>query len=202
MRWRRLFPSIAIGAGTLAKDNPRLTARIEGEEEWCPLRFVFDGLLRSMTDRTLPRLYTDEFRERTIVVTTPHGGLGYVRKLRDQGVQVWCLDSPTQRVPISAFRQKCAEEKITGVYLEGGSQLVSEFLQERQLDYLFVYRAPLLFADERAKPVYTGLRTEHLDQSLRLAEVRHASFGDDQLMRGRVVYPEKIHFDETVFSLR
>ncbi|OAM87157.1 bifunctional diaminohydroxyphosphoribosylaminopyrimidine deaminase/5-amino-6-(5-phosphoribosylamino)uracil reductase RibD [Termitidicoccus mucosus] len=202
MRWRRLFPSIAIGAGTLAKDNPRLTARIEGEEEWCPLRFVFDGLLRSMTDRSLPRLYTDEFRERTIVVTTPHGGLGYVRKLRDQGVQVWCLDSPTQRVPIAAFRQKCAEEKITGVYLEGGSQLVSEFLQERQLDYLFVYRAPLLFADERAKPVYTGLRTERLDQSLRLADVRHASFGDDQLMRGRVVYPEKIHFDETVFSLR
>src|SRR5258708_27838432 len=27
MRWRRLFPAIAVGAGTLANDNPRLTSR-------------------------------------------------------------------------------------------------------------------------------------------------------------------------------
>jgi len=196
MRWRRLFPAIAVGAGTVMKDNPRLTARIEGAEEWCPWRFVFDGLLRSVGERTLPRVYTDEFRERTIVVTTPHGGLGYVRKLRDQGVQVWCLPSATQRVPLSEFRKKCAEEKISGVYLEGGAQLMSEFLQERQLDYFFMYRAPVLLGDERAKAGLGGLRTEKLEQAVRLTDVRHAVFGEDQLMRGRVVYPAKLQVDE------
>ena len=63
-RWRRLFPGIAVGAMTVLKDNPRLTARREGEPEWCPLRFVFDGLLRTVVDKNLPAVFTDEFRER------------------------------------------------------------------------------------------------------------------------------------------
>lgn len=202
MHWRRLFPAIAVGAGTVLKDNPRLTARIPGREEWSPVRFVFDGLLRTVSEKVLPSLYTDEFRERTIVVTTPHGGLGYVRKLRDQGVGVWELPSPTQRVNIVDFRKRCFEERISGVYFEGGAHLVSELLALRELDYMFVYRSPVLLADEKAKSGYLGLRTERLDHAVRLADVRHAHLGDDQLMRGRVVYPQKVQIDEAVFSLR
>lgn len=201
MRWRRLFPAIAVGAGTAIKDNPKLTARIVGQEEWSPIRFVFDGLLRTVSEKVLPQLFTDAFRERTVVVTTPHGGLGYVRKLRDLGVQVWELASPTQRVNIVDFRKRCVEEKISGVYFEGGSHLVSELLALRELDYMFVYRAPVLLGDEKAKSAYLGLRTEKLESAVRLTDVRHAHLGDDQLMRGHIVYPPKIHIDEAVFSL-
>jgi diaminohydroxyphosphoribosylaminopyrimidine deaminase/5-amino-6-(5-phosphoribosylamino)uracil reductase len=200
MRWRRLFPAIAVGAGTVLKDNPRLTARGEGGE-WCPVRFVFDGLLRTVADGSQPQVYRDEFRERTVVVTTPHGGLGYVRKLRAAGVQVWVMPSLTQRVNPAEFRKKCAEEKITGVFFEGGAQLVSELLRMRELDYLFVYRSPLLFADDKAKGVFSGLRTEKIENAVRLADVRHETFGDDLLTRGNVVYPDKMFVDETVFSV-
>jgi diaminohydroxyphosphoribosylaminopyrimidine deaminase/5-amino-6-(5-phosphoribosylamino)uracil reductase len=200
-RWRRLFPGIAVGAMTVVKDNPRLTARLAGAET-CPWRFVFDGLLRTVDDKNLPRVYTDEFRERTIVVTTPHGGLGYVRKLQDMGVKVWMFNSPTQRVGFGDFRQKCAEHGIAGVYFEGGAQLLSELVRARQLDYLFAYRAPVLFADEKARSVFSGLRPERLDQSVRLADIRHEAFGDDELMRGRVVYPGKMPVDEAVFNGR
>lgn len=201
MRWRRLFPAIAVGAGTVVQDNPRLTARIEGEEEWCPLRFVFDGLLSTAHARSLPALYTDEFKHRTIVVTTPHGGLGYVRQLRERGVQVWVLPSPTQRVGWREFREKCAEERVCGVYVEGGSQVLSQLLREAQIDYLFSYQAPLLLGDDRAKPMMRGLRTERLPQAVRLAEPQHAILGHDVLTRGRVVYPSELSVDETVFSL-
>jgi diaminohydroxyphosphoribosylaminopyrimidine deaminase/5-amino-6-(5-phosphoribosylamino)uracil reductase len=201
-RWRRLFPAIAVGAMTVLKDNPRLTARQAGVPEWCPWRFVFDGLLRTVVDKSLPAVFTDEFRERTIVVTTPHGGLGYVRKLRDLGIKVWLLESPTQRVSFADFRKKCAEERIAGVYFEGGSQLVSELVRAKQLDYLFNYRAPVLFADDKAKSVFSGLRPERVDQGVRLADVRHETFGEDALLRGRVVYPEKMLIDETFFGVR
>ena len=201
-RWRRLFPAIAVGAMTVLKDNPRLTARQAGVPEWCPWRFVFDGLLRTVVDKSLPAVFTDEFRERTIVVTTPLGGLGYVRKLRDLGIQVWLLESPTQRVSFADFRKKCTEERIAGVYFEGGSQLVSELVRAKQLDYLFNYRAPVLFADDKAKSVFSGLRPERVDQGVRLADVRHETFGEDALLRGRVVYPEKMPIDETFFGVR
>ena len=198
--WRRLFPAIAVGAGTILSDNPSLTSRL-GDEVWCPVRFVFDGLLRTVLDKSLPKVYTDEFKHRTIVVTTPHGGLGYMRKLQAMGVQVWNLPSSTMRAPLPDFRRKCAEAGITGVYFEGGALIISELLQFRQLDYLFVYRAPVLLGDEKAKAVFKGLRTEKLLNAVRMKNVRHASFGPDQLMRGHVAYPEKLQVDETTFSL-
>lgn len=201
-RWRRYFPGIAAGAMTVIHDNPRLTARGEDGATWCPLRFVFDGLLRTVNETRLPHVYTDEFRERTIVVTTQHGGMGYVRKLRDVGVQVWVMEAPTQRVNFSDFRRRCAEEKVTGVYFEGGAQLISELVRSRELDYLFSYRAPMLFGDEKAKPMFTGLRPEKIEQAVRLSNVKQEVFGDDSLIRGRVDYPEKLLCDETVFSLR
>jgi diaminohydroxyphosphoribosylaminopyrimidine deaminase/5-amino-6-(5-phosphoribosylamino)uracil reductase len=199
--WRRLFPGIAVGATTVLKDNPRLTARLPDEPERCPWRFVFDGRLRTVIDRNLPKVYSDEFRERTIVVTTPHGGEGYVRKLRAAGVQVWICPSPTQRVGFADFRRRCAEAGISGVYFEGGPQLVSQLMHERQLDYFFSYTAPILIGDEKARAMLGGLRTERLTQALRLSEVRHAQLGDDMLCRGKVVYPEKLQIDEATFSL-
>lgn len=201
-RWRKLFPGIAVGAMTILKDNPRLTARREGEQEWCPWRFVFDGLLRTVVDKNLPAVFTDEFRDRTIVVTTPHGGLGYVRKLREMGIKVWTFDSLTQRVPFSDFRKRCAEERIAGVFVEGGAQLISELLRARQLDYLLAYHAPILFADDKAKTIFSGMRPEKIEHAVRLADVRHETFDGDVLMHGRVVYPERLLVDETVFGVR
>lgn len=196
MQWRRLFPAIAVGAGTVAADNPSLTARLPDQEPWCPLRFVFDGRLRTVDDRQMPRLYTDEHRARTVVVTTQHGGEGYVRKLRALGVQVWVLPSTTTRVPMDLFRKRCAEAGITGVYFEGGALLASELLQQRQFDYLFLYRSPLILADERSHPAFAGLRTERLSQALRLTGLRNEVFGEDILQRGFFQYPDSMHVDE------
>jgi diaminohydroxyphosphoribosylaminopyrimidine deaminase / 5-amino-6-(5-phosphoribosylamino)uracil reductase len=199
MRWRRLFPAIGVGTNTVLQDDPRLTSRLD-EEEWCPIRFVFDGLLRTAHPKDLPSLYTDEFRDRTIVVTTEHAGTGYIRRLNAEGLNVWCFPSELPRVPFDLFRRRCTDEGIVGVYFEGGSQLLSEMMQNREIDYLFCYRAPMLFADDKAKAVLRGFRTEKMDQAIRLSQVKHASHGDDQLMRGMIQYPEKLSVDETIFS--
>ena len=100
------------------------------------------------------------------------------------------------------FRRKCAEERISGVYFEGGPQLVSQMLRDRQIDYLFIYRAPMLLADGKARDMFDGLRTERLTDAVRIRDVQHGRHGDDMLTRGRVVYPERMSVDETVFSLR
>ena len=197
--WRRYFPAIAVGAGTLRADNPRLTARLNGTE-WCPWRFVFDGLLRSVLDKSMPSVYTDEFHERTIVVTTPHGGLGYVRKLNALGVKTWVLPSQSPKVNFEDFRKRCVEEGIAGVFFEGGSQLLSELLQTKELDYLFTYQAPVLFADDKSKSILRGLRTESIASAIRLKQVRHEVHGEDSLVRGFLKYPDKLGVDEAAFS--
>ncbi|TVR46388.1 MAG: bifunctional diaminohydroxyphosphoribosylaminopyrimidine deaminase/5-amino-6-(5-phosphoribosylamino)uracil reductase RibD [Puniceicoccaceae bacterium] len=200
MRWRRLFPAIAVGAGTVLADDPRLTSRIEEEAVTCPRRIIFDGLLRVAMAKELPGVFTDEFRDRTVVVTTEQAGTGYARRLEREGVEVWVLPAQGRRVDLGAFRERCREEGILGVYFEGGADLMSELLRRRQLDYLFCYRAPVLLADEKARAAFRGLRTDRLEQALRLEEVRHATFGPDQLIRGRVCFPGKIDVDEALFG--
>ncbi len=200
MRWRRLFPAIGVGAGTLIEDDPRLTSRIDGEEEWCGVRFVIDGLLRTAMERFLPSIYTDDFRDNTIVVTTDAAGTGYIRRLETEGVNVWVLPASNMKVPFPEFRKKCYDVGINGIYFEGGSKLTSELLHMRELDYHFNYRAPILLGDDKAKPVYRGMRIEKLSHALRLERVCTETFGDDQLMRGYLSYPSRSDVDETVFS--
>ena len=48
-------------------------------------------------NRVTSQVYTDAHRERTIVVTTSHGGMGYVRKLRDMGISRADVDYETQK---------------------------------------------------------------------------------------------------------
>ncbi len=200
MLWRRLFPAIGVGAGTVIEDDPRLTSRIDGEEEWCGVRFVIDGLLRTAMERFLPSIYTDDYRDNTIVVTTDAAGTGYIRRLETEGVNVWVLPAANMKVPFPEFRKKCYDVGINGIYFEGGSKLTSEMLHMRELDYHFNYRAPILLGDDKAVPVYRGMRIEKLSHAMRLERVRHESFGEDQMMRGYVSYPSRLDVDETVFS--
>ena len=62
--------------------------------------------------------------------------------------------------------------------------------------------APVFFADDKAKSILSGLRPEKVEQGVRLDDVRHEHFGNDALLRGRVIYPEKLLIDETVFGVR
>lgn len=200
MRWRRVFPAIAVGAGTALVDQPRLSSRLE--EEWCPWRLVFDGMLRTLRGPQMPSLYTDDLRHRTIVVTTQNAGLGYIRQLEQKGIRVWALPGPETRIKVETLRAKCLEEGIGGIYVEGGSTVLSGFMQERGLDYLFVYQAPMILGDERAKPMLKGLRVENLQESLRLQEVRREVFNEDSLCRGFLHYPERLAIDEAFFGNR
>jgi len=196
MRWRRLFPAIAVGAGTVASDDPRLTARLP-DGEWCPIRFVFDAALSTTTLNPLPGLLTDEHRTRTVIVTSDRQHSVVVRKLEELGVRVWRLPVAEGLVSHSAFAERCGREGITGVLVEGGAGLLGGLLRKRALDYLLAYRAPRLFIDAQAMSLASGLRVETPAEGLQLAEVRHAVFGVDQLVRGRVVYPETLTEDRS-----
>ena len=59
----------------------------------------------------------------------------------------------------------------------------------------------MLLGDDRAKPVLSGFRAEHLAQAIRLEGVTHTLHGEDILTQGKVAYPPKLQIDEAVFSL-
>lgn len=179
MRWRRYFPAIGVGAGTALADNPSLTARINGET-WCPRRIVFDrrGILSGSQEL---KLFTDAWAGQTTVLTAVECQ-GDLRKSLPATVRVEAL--PNGGDDLRSWLQA---EGLSGLLVEGGNRLAGELLRAGCIDYLFAYRAPLLLGEKGALPMAIFREQARLEDGLRLRQVRHESFGEDQLMRGFLI---------------
>lgn len=230
MLWRRYFPAIGVGAGTVLADNPSLTARTlhqssntsehtpqqagnfatstpqqagdvithtpqqtgtdNGENVWCPRRLIFDRSGKT-ADRPDAHVFTDAFAHRTLVLTSEGEAAQRLEPLRRAGISVIAL--PAQAFEPEYFgevlRKLLISEKLCGLYVEGGGSLLGNLLAARALDYLFSYRAPKLLADSHAVSPFDGQAVSRMADAFTLRSVCHATFGDDQLMRGHIVYP-------------
>jgi diaminohydroxyphosphoribosylaminopyrimidine deaminase/5-amino-6-(5-phosphoribosylamino)uracil reductase len=146
--WRRLFPAIAVGGNTVRADDPALTRRwreADGtEREDCGWRFVFDATLATAAgDATAwPRVYSDRWKERTVVVTSAAADAAARSRLEAAGVRVWAQETTRGAVGWGEFARRCASERVSGVYVEGGAELLADALAAGALDYGFWYRAP------------------------------------------------------------
>ena len=181
-RWRRLFPAIAAGAGTVRADNPALTRRRTDAEgaarEDCGRRFVFDATLATAAGAAgaWPRVYADAWRERTTVVTSVAADSATRARLEAAGVRVWGQETTRGASGWAEFAARCAAERISGVYVEGGAELLADALAAGALGYAFHYRAGF---DGGAG---WGGRVEFGE----LREAKVDRLGDDTLTRGHV----------------
>lgn len=184
MRLRRYFPAIATGAGTVLADDPSLTARVPGEEIRCPVRFVFDRRLRTLERMDSLKIYGDDFRANTILVTTASVPADFSEKLTSRGIRVWTF--PPNENFWDAFRSRCAENGLCGVLFEAGAELLGGLFAARQADYLYAYVAPKIFADPAARPAFAGTPLERLDDAFRAENLACSRLGDDFLFEGKI----------------
>ena len=186
---RRYYPAIAVGAGTVLADDPSLSIRIEGSPEECPIRFIFDRHLVTFRGGQ-HQVYSDNWKDRTIVVTSDQHADKIKRIQKSHSVKFWMLPDGSEDNGLGEFSRRCQDGQIDGVLIEGGAQLLSSFLKQKLIHYLYSYRAPKLLADTTGLAPFTGQEPISMQETIRLEHVKHACFGDDQLMRGFVVYPD------------
>ena len=182
MLWRRYFPAIAVGANTVLQDDPSLTSRIE-EEVWCPIRFVFDRQLKTLDAKKCPRLYSDHYAARTVILCSESAAAG-ARKKTD--VCVWPLPESGGHLDWKAFRRRCVEEKIYGVFIETGPTLATAVIENYLVDYLFVYQAPKLISDAGSPGLGSLRNSKSMDEVFSFKKPQFVRLGDDLLTRGLI----------------
>ena len=146
MHLRRLFPAIAVGAGTVLSDNPRLTARLP-EGETCPLRLVLDrsGRLHGRSDLAL---FSDEHRARTLVALNPSlVPAGYGEWLKGRGLTAWEIPGDDF---LRGLVERATQEGLVGILVEPGPLLGQALVHSGQLAHAWVYTAPAGQADPRS----------------------------------------------------
>lgn len=148
MRWRRLFPCVAVGAGTVLADNPALTARLP-DGETCPLRLVLDRSGR-LCGRAGLSVFSDPHRARTVVALDPsRAPSGYADWVRSRGATPWEIP-PGDFLPQVIAR--ATREGVVGILLEPGPTLGKAVVQSALLTRAWVYTAPAGLADPASEP--------------------------------------------------
>lgn len=182
-RWRRAFPAIAVGGGTVVADDPALTARVDGDAVWCPRRLIFDRAGRALA-RPDAQVFSDAWAARTVYLTSAAVAEKIPLAWKERGVEVWT------DLGAEALDERCLAEGINGVYAEGGAGLLSSLLAGGQLAYWFVYRAPVWLGDAEAPGPLGGFSPETMTAAFSLRDPVVEIFDRDVLTRGWIVRPE------------
>jgi len=153
---------------------------MEGEAEWSPRRLIFDRSLL-LKEHLEANVFTDAYAARTIWIV----GLDWVEEAQamvPEGVEVWpWLDW-------GDLKKRCLNASIYGLYIEGGQMLLASLFEAQAADYLFLYRAPKLLADEAAPSFASGTESDGMDQAWTLNGIQRQLLGNDDLIRGWLHY--------------
>ena len=71
-------------------------------------------------------------------------------RAKDLNIMLWQLPEAKGHLDWQAFRERCAEAKIYGIYVELGPTLATQVIEDALADYLFVYQAPKFLSDASA----------------------------------------------------
>jgi len=171
--------AIVVGAGTLKHDNPSLTVRDADMVGNVPLRVVFCF----ETPRFFPecQLLSDDAPTR-FYVRSLHDDAA---RWRDAGVQV------EQAMSLPAMLTHLADDGCLQILLEGGGALHTSFLEAGFSNEMVLYQAPIMIGGRDAVSLWGGSGAATVDQAIRLDDVQRRELGKDQMIRGRVVYPDQ-----------
>jgi diaminohydroxyphosphoribosylaminopyrimidine deaminase / 5-amino-6-(5-phosphoribosylamino)uracil reductase len=172
---------IMVGIETVLKDNPQLTARVEGGGGKDPVRVVVDSSARLPLDA---RVIESTSPARTILAVTDQASPEKRRALQGKGVEVMVLPSKEGRVDLTVLMKKLAERELTAVLVEGGGTLNYSLLEQSLIDKLFIFVAPLIIGGEESPTAFAGSGIVSLSKAWSVEDVELKQFDRDLLLIG------------------
>lgn len=143
-RLRYLSDAILVGAGTVRKDNPRLTSRlIKGMRKKITTRIVLDGRLSLSTNY---RVFANDGATRILLTSeTAFNNRGRrCAEFERGGIRVVPLKSHGTRIELNEILKYLGSMNVLYLLVEGGSELFTEFLESSVVDNLIMTMAPSL----------------------------------------------------------
>jgi len=184
-RLRSQSDAVMVGIGTVLADDPALTVRLDPPWPREPLRIVVDSGAR------LPlaaRLIDSGTPARAVVAVADEAPAERLARLEARGVTVLSCKSRDGRVDPADLCARLFALDVTGVLLEGGSELNGAFIEAGLVDRVAIFIAPLLIGGATA-PTAVGGHGRLLSEAIRLQSLEARPVGPDWLIEGDVVRP-------------
>ena len=178
-RLRSKFDAIMVGAGTVTRDDPRLTARIKSAND--PYRIVVDGRLRIPLDSRVLRNYDGK----TIVITTGNASKHKIKKIN--GTKALVLLCGRTEVDMQKLVLGLRAMGIEKILIEGGAELNAKAFEAGIVDKLYIFVAPKIIGGKDAPGIIGGKGIERMKDALMLEKMKVKKIGADMLLEVDVI---------------
>ena len=135
-----MHDAVLVGIGTVLADDPRLTVRrVKGKN---PVRVVLDSRLRIPYHANILR----ERASNTIICTTKKAPKRKITGIRKIGAFVIIVRSSGPRgIDLTQILRILYKKGVKKLLVEGGSDIITSFLERRLADRVVVITAPVIF---------------------------------------------------------
>lgn len=180
--WRADCDAVCVGISTAERDDPELTARVDGEFN-PPARVIFDSRARlSVTSR----LVAGAKEHPLTVVAGTSASPDRVSELRRRGADVIVCAQATEAERVEAALTELGSRGVQSLLLEGGPHLAGAFYDAGEIDEVRAFIAPLVIAGQRARSPIEGKGAGALDLAPRAIGVVCERIADDVLISCRL----------------
>jgi len=179
---RAACDAIVIGINTVLIDDPRLTVRLCPGKN--PQPIVLDSKLRTPMDSRL--LNREDLR--CWLACTDKSDSGMIGTAESRGADVIrCQPDPYGRVDLPNLLHQLAELGIRSIMVEGGSQVITSFIEAQLVDQMIITIAPRLVG---GLPILNGSGLNN-GPALHLDPVSYQPCGTDIILWGEPYWPKK-----------
>ena len=173
---RLKYDAVLIGSGTLKRDNPRLTSRIEDTITNCPIRIVV-GNPNEMSLSS--NIFSDDYFEKTLIASTiPKSKIN--PKVFNK-IRTYQITATKQKLFWQSLWSKLGEDQITSVLIEGGPTIINSILKEGQWDKITSFIAPKILGNG---PSLYDSPNRALEDAILLKRETLEKIGNDMCLSG------------------
>ncbi|RFU62028.1 bifunctional diaminohydroxyphosphoribosylaminopyrimidine deaminase/5-amino-6-(5-phosphoribosylamino)uracil reductase RibD [Peribacillus glennii] len=169
---RNVNQAILVGAGTVLKDNPKLTARIPNGRN--PIRVILDSTLKIPMES---KVVTDKLAD-TWIFTSQAYQKDKKEKLEESGIKVFITKGGV-KVDSREVLEILGKHSVSSVLVEGGGTVNASLIEQRLVDKVIIYIAPKLAGGAAAPTFLEGAGIDKMADAVELTDVTVESIGKD-----------------------
>jgi len=181
---RFVHDAIMVGVNTVLIDDPQLTVRCSangGMSHKQPLRIIVDSSGRTPTTSRV-------FKAPGSVLMAVGEAISPVKKRAYEklGAEVLALPARRGQVDLSTLLAALGERQITSVLAEGGGTLLGSLFDQKLVDKVIVFIAPIIIGGKQAKTSVAGKGVANVIDSIRMERVRTRFINGDVIISGYI----------------
>jgi diaminohydroxyphosphoribosylaminopyrimidine deaminase / 5-amino-6-(5-phosphoribosylamino)uracil reductase len=173
--------AILVGANTVVKDDPELTARIPNGRN--PIRVILDSKLKI----PLSSKVVVEKQAETWIFTGQTVDVDKEKELLANGIKV-IRTSGLKNVDVNDVIKILGESLISSLLIEGGGTISASFLENHLIDKVVLYFAPKLIGGKDAPTFLEGEGISKMGDAIELSDTEIIKIGKDFKFVGYPIY--------------